>query len=148
MFKDVESKLEPAKAAYEPLTDSDIAMIRAACAADLPTAYVTFLRTYGQCMFAEDAIVHTSDDRQFPIFTFFGKGQGSRSVLGDLAQHPEYAETQYLPIADDLFNNRYVLDLHSGRVLYIEYSNGRTNASQVAPDFKSLLDLIEVVPST
>ena len=97
-------------------------------------------------MFAEEASVQAIDGRELPLAVFLGKGDGGRSILGDLRSHPEYAEVGYLPVAYDLFNNRYVLDLQSGRLLYLHYVNGGVDVVPVAEDFASFLDQIEIIP--
>ena len=50
-----------------------------------------------------------------------------------------------IPIADDNFNNRYVLR-KSGEVMYIDYSRGWAAISKLAESFDEFLNMLDVRP--
>ena len=68
----------------------------------------------------------------------------SSKVRQDLTDHGEYVSSKWAPIADDLFNNRYVVDLATGRVLFLEYGGGQCRSTLVAPDFEKFIASIQV----
>jgi hypothetical protein len=148
MFSAVKASLKPVKGLPEPLDNVDINAIRSIVGSDLPASYVSFLKIYGRSMFEGcDANVVLPEGGKLPIFVFFGKGGPGRNVLEDLEHHPEYVEADYLPIADDLFNNRFVIDLRSGEIVHLQYGDGKVEVTKVADDFEHFLEQIEVVPA-
>jgi hypothetical protein len=67
-------------------------------------------------------------------------------VTNDLVAHSDYVADGLLPIADDLFNNRYVVELSTGKVRFIEYSEGRRREREIAGSFDAFLMAIRVIP--
>src|SRR5262245_18727623 len=131
MFSAVKASLKPVKGRPEPLDNFDIDAIRSIVGSDLPASYVSFVKTYGRSMFAGcNASVALPEGGKLPIFVFFGKGAPDRNVLEDLKRHPEYVEADYLPIADDLFSNRFVIDLRSGEIVYLQYGDGTVEVTK------------------
>jgi len=133
--------LKPITGAFEPSSAAELQRLRDAVGVDLPENYLEFLRQYGRCMMDVDATVAGHG-----LFTFYGTKQGAGDVVSDYLAHPDFVSQQLLPIADDLFNNRFLLDLSSGRVIFVAYTSGFAQQHFVAPTFQAFLDSIEVKP--
>jgi hypothetical protein len=78
-------------------------------------------------------------------FTFFGTQGSPGDVLSDYEAHPQFVELGLLPIADDIFNNRFVLRLASGAVGFVEFSGGAASYRELAPSFSEFLSNISSV---
>jgi hypothetical protein len=133
--------LKPITEAFERSSASELQRLRDTVGVDLPESYLEFLRQYGRCMIDGDATVAGHG-----LFTFYGTKQGAGDVASDYLAHPDFVSQQLLPIADDLFNNRFLLDLSSGRVIFAVYMSGFSQQHVVAPTFQAFLGSIEVAP--
>lgn len=138
-------QLKPIGGSYEPLSDEDINRIENLMGLPLPEDYKNFLARFGRCGFAGEAsvVVHTE---RLPVFTFYGAGKSAGSLLQQIDLHPDLQEMGALPIANDIFNNLYVLEINKGRVSRLDFSGGRATAQAVARCFREFLDRIEVRP--
>jgi len=143
--KSIDHLIEPIDAAFEPVTAHDIHQIEQLIGAPLPSSYASFLKRIGSCMFSGHATVRAPNGEALPIGTFFG-GK-SRSLLADLQSH-DYVAQQLVPIADTFFNDRYVLELATGKVHYIEYWTWAEpkRIIEVADSFDHFLTKISVEP--
>jgi hypothetical protein len=139
----IDNLVEPIDEAFEPASRADIRKIEELVRAPLPPTYDSFLAQIGSCMFAGEATVKASNGEVLGIATFFG-GRPSRNVLDDLRVHEDYVAKQLVPIADTFLNDRYVLDLSTGKVHYIEYHAGTNRVIEVAPSFDDFLTRISV----
>jgi len=137
--------IAPIGTEYEPMAFKSISMIEGALGRCLPTDYSEFLMLYGRCGFAGEATIVTESSR-FPIFTFFGGGNGNGSLIQQMELHPDLQAIGALPIADDLFDNIYVFDLEEGRISRLDYSSGRAVATKIADSFSEFVSRIEVTP--
>lgn len=136
-------KLEPISENYVPVDDSDIKRIQEITQTTLPHDYIEFIRKYGRSMFVGEATV-TSKNKKMGIFTFFGGGNDDGSVIRDIEAHEEFPSNGIIPIADDMFNNRYVIEGDTGKISFIEYTSGTADVFEVSNSFSELLELIEV----
>ena len=143
--KTFEDLIEPIDTAFEPVTLDEIRRIEELVRAPLPISYASFLTRIGSCMFAGDATVRAVNGQELGIATLYG-GRSSRSVLEDLQRHEDYIAAQLVPIADTFFGDRYVLELASGKVRYIEYDFGGNRVIEVASSFEDFLKRISVKP--
>jgi hypothetical protein len=145
---DAAKKIAPIEAAFEVCDDDDIQAIEAKAGFKLPATYVSFLKTYGRCMFTGEATVRCPGEvPPLRIDTMFGCGDSAGDILTDMQRHPEYRNNGLVPIADDNFNNRYVLR-KTGAVLFIDYSRGTTAISKLADSFDEFLNMLDVRPQS
>jgi SMI1/KNR4 family protein SUKH-1 len=141
---DAAKKIAPIEAAFEVCDDDDVQAIEAKAGFKLPATYVSFLKTYGRCMFAGEATVRCPGEMPpLRIDTMFGCGDSAGDILADMRRHPEYRNNGLVPIADDNFNNRYVLR-KTGEVLFIDYSRGPTSINKIADSFDAFLAMLDV----
>lgn len=139
--------ITPIGTEYEPVAYETIVMIETALGKCLPSDYREFLMSYGRCGFSGEAAIVTESSR-FPIFTFYGGGDGNGSLILQMELHPDLQGIGALPIADDLFNNIYVFDLEEERISRLDYSSGCAVATKIANSFSELVSRIEVTPDT
>jgi hypothetical protein len=137
---------EPIEDKFEPLNKEELSSIEGLLEAPLPDDYAKFQMNYGRCIFIGEALIRTVDGREIEVFSMFGAKGDVGNFLVDLELHPEYLEGKLIPIADDMFNNRYVLNYISGEISFIEYSNGVGSLLSVASSFTEFLKNIEVIP--
>lgn len=138
-------QLDPIEDSFKPLKFEDIKKIEDIIGKKLPKQYVEFIQRFGRCGFLGEATVVTENEN-YPIFTFYGSGTGSGSLIRQLDLHPDLRDDGKLPIADDLFNNIYVLDVNLGRIYYIVYLQGHAKAKYIATSFSDFINKIEVIP--
>lgn len=138
--------LQPIFSEFNKATEDELRAIETVLDASLPAQVVTFLRSYGGASFAGEASVTAIDGTACTVFTIFCAAGPKGSVTNDLAAHSDYASDGLLPIADDLFNNRYVVDLRTGRVRFIDYGEGRRREREIAGSFDAFLSAIRVIP--
>jgi hypothetical protein len=138
--------LQPINDRFYEATEAQIRDIEVQIRAALPVDYVSFLQRFGGAMFSGEAYIGSPVARILGIFTIYAAGGEKGSVLSDLQAHPEYVHAGFLPIADDTFNNRFVLKVSSGEVFFIENRHGTSQIVPVAPSFTSFLERIEVTP--
>lgn len=142
LLDDWAAKIEPHGAFFTPEPPESVARLEGAVGGRLPETLVTLLRRHGASGFAGSASVETGSGRSFGIFTLFGVDQ----ILEDREAHPDYRQREFLPIADDEFNNRYVWDGNTGKVYFIDYSHGTSEATEVGRSFDDFLEAINVTP--
>jgi hypothetical protein len=141
-LKDFESKIEPHDGvSFRPDSDVAIEALRNVLRHELPDTLILILKRYGACGFKGSATVRGSDGFDFGIFTMFGASKIEKDYLA----HSDYADRGLIPIADDEFNDRYVWQADSGRVLFIEYAGGLSRTMDVAASFDDFLEQIRVV---
>lgn len=138
--------LEPITTEFNKATEHELREIEAILGTSLPEQVAAFLQSYGGAGFAGEANVTAIDGAPCGVFTMFRAGGPKGSVTNDLDAHPDYVADGLLPIADDLFNNRYVVELSTGKVLFVEYSEGRRREREIAGSFDSFLMAIRVIP--
>jgi len=141
---DAAKMIAPIEAAFEVCDDDDIRAIETKAGFKLPAIYVSFLKTYGHCMFTGEATVRRVGEMPpLRIDTMFGCGDSAGNILIDMQRHPEFRNNGLVPIADDNFNNRYVLR-KSGEVMFVDYSRGWAAISKLADSFDEFLNLLDV----
>jgi hypothetical protein len=133
------AKIEPhSGVAFCPDTQDSISKLEESVGA-LPAAMKAVLTTYGPAGFTGSASVSSDAGRVRAIFTLFGVAEIER----DLRRHSYFHEFGLLPIADDEFNDRFVL-CRDGSVQFVEFENGQFSLHRVAPSFDEFLGRIEV----
>lgn len=137
---------EPVKDEFENLNGEELAELESSLNLHFPKAFRDFLLKYGRCMFSGEATVKDESGNELEIFTMFGYKGEAGNIQRDFELHPEYAQDSLIPIADDMFNNRFVLHATSGKVGFIDYSSGSTTYAKVAKSFEIFLEKIEVIP--
>jgi hypothetical protein len=110
---------------------------------EFPSLLVTLLTRFGRCSFAGIGVV-SAHGREFDMFG--GRRDGHCSILEDWLFHPDYQTEKLIPIADDMFNNRYVWDTTSGKVLFIDYSHRHGEETVIGESFEDFLGKVDVVP--
>ena len=136
-------KLEPILDDYVPANDGNIKEIEKITNVTLPEAYVDFVKIYGRSTFNGYAKVVTNKT-DIGIFTWFGGGGNDGSIIKDIKDHKDYAQKGFIPIADDMFNNRFVLNGGNGEISFIEYSSGNSVVIKVADSFEEFVKNIKV----
>lgn len=137
---------EPVKDKYENLNDEEISRLENSLNCQFPEDYRSFLLKCGRCMFTGEATIKDVNGNELEIFTMFGGKGDAGNIQKDFDLHPEYAQDGLIPIADDMFNNRFVLHVPNGNVGFIDYSSGTATYVEVAKSFAEFIDKIEVVP--
>ena len=138
--------LEPVNSEFDKATEDHLRSIENLIGAQLPRPVSDFLRRYGGAVFSGDATVTGKDGKASSVFTIFRAAGTKGSVANDLIAHPDYVDDGLLPIADDMFNNRYVVELSTGKVHFVEYGHGRRLEREIAESFDAFLAAIRVVP--
>lgn len=138
----VEDYLEPIFEDFEVCNESDILRFEKMNSVSLPDDYKYFLRKYGRCMFSGEAYI---EDTNLEVFTMFGINSTAGNIEYELKIHPDYVKNGYVPIGDDSFNNRYVLNITNGHVLYLDYAQSGCNIIVVSESFTGFLQKIRVV---
>lgn len=137
---------EPVEDVFEPLSKEELSSLESSLGFTLPSDYASFLTKYGRCIFTGETLIKASSGQEFEVFTMFGAKGDAGNLLSDIELHPEYTENDLIPIADDMFNNRYVLNHESGEVSFIDYTNGIGSLVSIAKSFTEFVNEIEVVP--
>lgn len=137
---------EPVKDNYENLNDEEISQLETILNCRFPEDYRDFLSQYGRCMFSGEAIVKDEGGNELEVFTMFGGKGEAGNIKKDSDLHPEYTQDRLIPIADDMFDNRFVLHVETGKVGFIDYSSGAATYTHVAKSFEEFVKKIEVVP--
>lgn len=137
--------LEPIDTEFIQATEADLKLIEETLRAPVPAQVSTFLQNFGRSMFDGDAAVAAQDGEECGVFTFFCAAGPTGSVIADLLSHPDYVADGLLPIADDLFNNRFVVRVDTGEVWFIAYAHGVVSTHLVASSFDEFLEAIEVI---
>ncbi|WP_417316009.1 SMI1/KNR4 family protein [Cycloclasticus pugetii] len=146
MKLDLHTYLRPISGDYSPLTPEQAREVERLVGFELPASYTAFASDFGGGgVFQGEATVKTDDGRELAVFTIFGGVALTPSVLEDLKAHPEWQEAGLIPIADDMFNNRFLLECRTGKIHFIEYSEGVSRAFEVAPSFEAFVERVEVV---
>jgi SMI1-KNR4 cell-wall len=147
MPDDIAGKVEPIDGNFEPCDEADIIEVEKVIGFGLPASYAIFLGRFGRCGFSGEATIESSANvPPQGIFTIFGCKGSAGNMLQDRAIHPEYISMRLLPIADDNFNNRYVLDGNTGEIYFIDYSHRSGAMDKVADSFDQFLGRLKVVP--
>ena len=133
--------LTPIFSSFEPSNSAEIEQLESIVGLPMPVDYVAFLQTFGRCMIDGEATVLGHD-----ICTFFGTSGDVGNVTNDYLLHNDYVEQKLVPIADDMFNNRYVLRASTGEIRFIEYSSGTSRLFHIAESFGAFIEQITVVP--
>lgn len=140
------SIFEPIEDNYEGLNDEEISSLEKSLNCKLPEKYREFLSNYGRCMLSGEAAITDEDGNELEIFTMFGGKGEAGNIKKDFDLHPEYAQDGLIPIADDMFNNRFVLHTETGKIGFINHSSGTSTYTEVAKSFEEFVNKIEVIP--
>ena len=90
----IEDEIEPIGQSFMPATADDIRRIEEVVRGRLPPSYAAFLSRSGSSMFSGWATVKATNGEMLSIFTFFGGGGATTSVLDDLKAHGDYVAEQ------------------------------------------------------
>ena len=133
--------LKPVLNSFEPSSQAEIDELEAVVGFPMPADYVAFLQRFGRCMIDGEATVLGHD-----LCTFYGTSGDAGNVIRDYLAHDDYVEHTLVPVADDLFNNRYVLRVSTGEIGFIEYGNGSARFLHIAESFGAFIDQVAVTP--
>jgi hypothetical protein len=138
------NSLSPINDVFARASASQLASIEAAIGVALPDAYAAFVSEYGASAFFEaDAVVATLSGDEEMVFTFFDAAK----VLDDIRSHDDFAAKKLVPFADDMFNNRYVLNgADNWSAHFIAYDAGTARVSRVADSFAGFLSRLTLRP--
>ena len=142
----IEKVVKPIGEQFCPAAVDEVRRIEEVSGSSLPPVYVSFLTTIGNCMFSGSATVHALNGEKLSVSTMFGVSGPFQGILEDLKWHEDYVAAKLVPIADNHFNDRYVLESATGKVLYIEYKAGTNRVIQAADTFEDFLRRIRVEP--
>ena len=143
VLDNLRSKIEPHHGgAFQPEDPEAVRALEGALGVALPTSLVAILTRYGACGFSGVASVDSPQGQRLGIFTLFGADK----IKKDRESHPDYSEKGLVPVADDEFNNRYVWQVDTGAVFFIDYSHGCGASTKIANSPEEFLDRISVEP--
>lgn len=137
---------EPILDEFEILSAEDLSSLEKALNCSLPEDYANFLLQYGRCMFAGEASIKLDNGRDLEVFTMFGTKSEVGNILSDIQLHPEYFDQGLIPIADDMFNNRYLINKKTGSIFFIDYDAAEASPVLVKNTFTEFINGIEVIP--
>ena len=132
--------LTPIGEEFERATTMQLQAVAALLSRPVPPQLEEFLLNYGGAAFNGEAQVGLPTGAKKGVFTLFSVSK----VLQDLADHEDYVSNRWAPVADDLFNNRYVVDLSTEGVLFLEYGGGQCHSTMVARNFETFMARIQV----
>ncbi|MEQ1775570.1 MAG: SMI1/KNR4 family protein [Burkholderiales bacterium] len=133
--------------AFDPASEQELLMAEATLGVTLPELFREIQKSYGRCMFSGEALISVKGAEPLSIFTIFGCKGDTGNLVMDFREHPDLQDRGLVPIADDLFNNRYVWDSTSGQVLFINYTD-RKAPLLAAPTFEDFLKMIWIGPDS
>jgi len=138
------NSLSPISDAFARASAAELAAIEGVIGEVLPGAYADFVSAYGASAFFEaDASVALLSGGEEMVFTFFDAAK----VLADIRWHDDFAAKKLVPFADDMFNNRYVLNgADNWSVHFIAYEAGTARVSRVADSFADFLSRLTLRP--
>lgn len=138
------ASLSPINDAFARASAAELVAIEGAIGEPLPEAYAAFVREYGASAFFEvDAIVAAESGGEEMVFTFFDAAK----ILEDIRAHDDFAAKKLVPFADDMFNNRYVLNgADNWSVHFIAYEAGTASVMRMADSFSDFLSRIALRP--
>lgn len=138
-------RIQPIGDAFDPASGQDLAAAEGALGIRFPVLLRDLQTTYGRFMFNGEALLQVEGSSPLGVFTIFGCKGDKGNIVVDVQAHPDYLGAGIIPIADDMFNNRYVLDLEHGSVLFIDYVNQHAPRA-VASSLDEFFRKIEVIP--
>lgn len=138
------SQLTPVDDQFRGASKTEIQNIEKLLGSSLPKDYVEFLERYGKSTFSGEATVAVEGNRPLGVFVLFAAGGEHCSVLADLQAHEDYLREKVVPVGDDLFNNRYLMNPASGEVFFVEYPHGTNSAVKVSSSFSDFINSIQV----
>ncbi|MEP1740411.1 MAG: SMI1/KNR4 family protein [Kangiellaceae bacterium] len=138
--------VEPVDKTFQTSSDSEIISFEKKYNIKFPEEYKMFLEKYGRCMFTGEATIETECKSTTEVFTMYGISCDAGHIGADLDSHPDYKENGFIPIADDMFNNRYVIDSKDGRILFLNYLNAECTIKIAANSFSKFLQKIIIQP--
>ena len=136
--------MEPAFDEFHRASAEEIRHIEALVNTSLPEDYVAFLEKFGGASFPNESSVRGISGKRYSPFVFFAANGSRCAVIPDLLTHSDYRERSLVPIADDLFNNRFVLNLPKGGVWFMGYSHGVVE-EPVMPSFEAFMRGLKTV---
>ena len=136
--------LSPINDAFARASAGELAAIEGVIGEALPGTYAAFVSEYGASAFFEaDAIVASLSGDEEVVFTFFDAAK----VLEDIRSHDDFAAKKLVPFADDMFNNRYVLNgADNWSVHFIACESGAARVSRIADAFTDFLSQLTLKP--
>lgn len=139
------SKIIPIGNHFDSASERELLAAEVELGMPLPVPFRELQLKYGRCTFDGDAIVPRVSGPPLDIFVLFGcKGEANNCVT-DFRAHPEFVAEGLLPIADDIFNNRYVWSATTGQVSFVDYTGGLGMVT-VAESLEQFFERIEVLP--
>lgn len=136
----IQQSLTPIADEFERATAMELQEIAALLAGSLPSQLQEFLQNFGGAGFNGEAQIELQTGQKEGVFTLFAASR----VRQDLTDHEDYVSNGWAPIADDLFNNRYVVEVATGHVIFLEYGGGQCRSTLVAPNFEAFIASIQV----
>jgi len=143
--KNIASKIEPFDEDFYELTDLEVEELEKKLNVVLPNDYKSFIRYYGGAVLDGEASVDNGKMKH-ELFTFFGASKDGVNLVDDRNDHEDYIKENIIPIADDSFDNRFVLDVITNKVYFIEYSDGFAKKIFISDSFAGFLRMIDVAP--
>lgn len=128
--------LEPVGEAFLRASEDELMAIEATVGVSLPGAFKDFLRNYGASTARNGDLVVSAESGDKLLFVFFD----AKRVLDDIRTHDDFAAEAIIPFADDMFNNRFVIDGKGAwSVHFICWERGVARATRLAPTFDDFL---------
>lgn len=141
-----ENILTPIFENFEQMSSSEVCELEKQVGHSFPPEFVYFLSNFGSCMFVGNAGVRIDEEKVLPINAMYGSKTSDRSIIKDWIEHPDYSEAGYIPIAEDFFGDRFVLDTQDNGINHIHYSSQGPSVTRVAENFSKFLQKIEITP--
>lgn len=139
------SRIEPIFDDFEPATEAEVNLAESKIKWALPELYRGLLLKYGRFMFDCEVVVNIGVSEQQNVFTVFGCTGAKGNFLSDFEAHPDFQEKGLIPFADDMSNNRYVLNSKTGEIYFIDYAKSG-EMMLVADDFRGFIERLDFIP--
>ena len=132
--------------AFDPASEQELLMAEAALGVTLPELFREIQQSYGRCRFAGAALIPVNGAEPLGIWTILGCKGAAGNLLMDFRARADLRDAGLVPIANDLFNNRYGWDSSNKHVLFIDDTKRRPPLF-VAATFEDFLNKIWIGPT-
>lgn len=139
------SKIIPISNHFDSASERELLAAEVELGMPLPVPFRELQLKYGRCTFDGDAIVPRVSGPPLDIVVLLGCKREANNCVTDFRAHPEFVAEGLLPIADDIFNNRYVWSVTTGQVSFVDYTGGLGMVT-VAESLEQFFERIEVLP--
>ncbi len=139
-------KIQPIYSQYEPASELEVVEAERVIGARFPEVLRDLQLHYGRLGFAGDTRIWCDElSDQLSPFTVFGCKGDKGNLVMDYTDHPDLQARKLVPFADDLLNNRFVFDVTSEAIYFVDYCRTRA-IYPLASSLSEFFDRIELIP--